>query len=135
MGCQSIVLEGVIVSDELFVLVTDLGALSGGVAVGDTWEVDVGVDVGSHEVEDVLEAETGLLAALSAAIAAGVSVAGEELDGEGWDLEEGIEKGSSRNAAPILGDQSLEGRVPIRVFAPIPAYNRSGNAVIDWLIT
>jgi hypothetical protein len=35
MCCQSVVLQRVIVSDELAVLVADLGALSGGVAVRD----------------------------------------------------------------------------------------------------
>lgn len=104
MCCQSIVLQRVIVSYELVVLVADLGTFSSGVAVGDAWKVDVCVYISSHEVEDVLETAATFRADLATPVAAGVSMAGEELNEEGWDLKVGVKEGSSCNTTPVFSD-------------------------------
>ena len=133
MSYKSIVFQRVVVSYKLFVLVANLRAFTGRVAVGDAWEVDIGIDVSSHQVEDVFEAVTGFLAELSATITAGVSVTGEKLYKKGWNLEEGIQEWTSSNATPIFSDQSLKRRVPMCISAPVPAHNHSRNAIIDYI--
>ena len=58
-------------------------------------------------------------------------MAGEELNEEGGDLEEGVEEGASSNATPVFSDQPLEGRIPLSVPAPIPAHNNSRDAIVN----
>ena len=125
-------LYGIVVSHELVVSVANLGALPGGIAVGNAWEVDVGVDVSSDEVEDIVEAEKIALANFSSPVAGSALVAGEKLNDQSGNFEESIEERASNDTSPIFSDQSSHGSVPVGwIFAPVPVDSQSRHAEVD----
>ena len=107
------VLYRIVVSHKLVIGVTNLSALPCRVAIGDAGEIDIGVDIGSDEVEDIVKAEKVGLTNLSSAVAGSALVTNEQLHDQSWNLKESIEERSSNDTSPIFSHQSSGGSVPV----------------------
>lgn len=124
-------LHGVVTGHELVPVHADAVALPPGVAEGQAREGDVAVGVGADKSEADVE-EVLLVAAGADLVAAGVGVAGEELDDEGGHLKEAVDEGAADDAAPVAGDESDEGSVPLGLgVVPVPVSGPSGDAEVD----
>lgn len=65
---EAYMLDRVVVAHKFLIEVTQFGALSSGVAVGDAWEIDIGINVSANQVEYIVQAEAVVLTAFTCAI-------------------------------------------------------------------
>lgn len=122
--------KGVVSTDEQVGVDAVAVADSSGVTEWYSCKIDVTVRISSYNVEEVSPAAS--LVTWSTKFGAAWSlVAGEQFNEESGNFEEAVKERSSNYTSPMSSEESLKGKVPRSVDAPIVVSGSSRNAEVD----